>query len=104
VEDAVRASIALSLAPAAVGEVFSVGNTTELPISALAEGVRTLAGSGAPIVLVPYDEAHQPGFEDLRRRGPDIAKAERVAGYRPRVTLDETLRRVIEHLRQTGRS
>jgi UDP-glucose 4-epimerase len=104
VEDTVGASIALSLAPAAVGEVFNEGNTTELTISALAERVRALPGSGAPIVRVPYDEAYQPGFEDLRRRMPDIAKAERVAGYRPRVTLDETLRRVIEHLRQTGRS
>jgi UDP-glucose 4-epimerase len=54
-------------------------------------------------VLVAYEEAYQPGFEDLRRRVPDIRKAERVAGYRPRVSLDETLGRVIEHLRETGR-
>jgi UDP-glucose 4-epimerase len=104
VEDAVRATIALSLAPAAIGEVFNVGTTHELTMSALAERVRTLVGSRSPTVLVPYDQAYQPGFEDLRRRVPDIRKAERVVGYRPRVTLDETLRRVIDHLRQTGRS
>ena len=104
VEDAVRATIALSLAPAAVGEVFNVGTTHELTIQTLAEHVRALVGSDAPIVQVPYDEAYQPGFEDLRRRVPDIRKAERVVGYRPRVSLDETLRRVIDHLRSTGRS
>ncbi len=104
VEDTVRATIALSLAPAAVGEVFNVGTTHELTIGALAERVRALAGSDSPIVLVPYDEAYQPGFEDLRRRVPDIRKAERVAGYRPRVSLDETLQRVIGHLRDTGHS
>jgi UDP-glucose 4-epimerase len=104
VEDTVRATIALSLAPAAIGEVFNVGTTHELTIGALAERVRALAGSNAPIVLVPYDEAYQPGFEDLQRRVPDIRKAERVAGYRPRVSLDETLRRVIDHLRDTGHS
>ena len=103
VEDTVRATIALSLAPAAVGEVFNVGTSHELTIGALAERVRVLAGSDAPIVLVPYDEAYQPGFEDLRRRVPDIRKAERVVGYRPRVSLDETLKRVIRHLRDTGR-
>jgi UDP-glucose 4-epimerase len=103
VEDTVRATIALSLAPAAVGEVFNVGTTHELTIGALAERVRALAGSDSPIVLVSYEDAYQPGFEDLRRRVPDIRKAERVAGYRPRVSLDETLRRVIEHLRDTGR-
>jgi UDP-glucose 4-epimerase len=103
VEDTVRATIALSLAPDAVGEVFNVGTTHELTIGTLAERVRALAGSDSPIVLVPYEEAYQPGFEDLRRRVPDIRKAERVAGYRPRVSLDETLKRVIEHLRDTGR-
>jgi nucleoside-diphosphate-sugar epimerase len=104
VEDTVRATIALSLTPAAVGEVFNVGNTHELTIEALAERVRGLVQSGASIVRVPYDEAYQPGFEDLRRRVPDIRKAERVAGHRPRVPLDETLTRVIAYLRETGRS
>jgi UDP-glucose 4-epimerase len=103
VEDTVRATIALSLAPDAVGEVFNVGTTHELTIGTLAERVRALAGSDSPIVLVPYEEAYQPGFEDLRRRVPDIRKAERVAGYRPRVSLDETLKRVIGYLRDTGR-
>jgi UDP-glucose 4-epimerase len=104
VEDAVRATIELSLAAEAVGEVFNVGTTHELTIGALAERVRALAGSASPIVLVPYEEAYQPGFEDLRRRVPDIRTAERIAGYRPRVSLDETLRRVIQHLRDTGRA
>jgi nucleoside-diphosphate-sugar epimerase len=104
VEDAVRATIALSLAPGAVGEVFNIGTTHELTIHDLAERVRALVGGGAPIRHVPYDEAYQPGFEDLRRRVPDIRKAQRVAGYQPRVSLDETLHRVIAHLRDTGRS
>jgi nucleoside-diphosphate-sugar epimerase len=51
-----------------------------------------------------YEEAYEPGFEDLRRRLPDIRKAERVAGCRPRGPLDETLERVISHLHETGRS
>ena len=103
VEDTVRATIALSLAPAAVGEVFNIGTTHELTIAELAERVRALTGTAAPTVLVPYDEAYQPGFEDLRRRVPDIRKVEQVVGYRPRVSLDETLKRVIDHLRDTGR-
>ena len=102
VEDAVRATIALSLSPAAVGEVFNVGTTHELTIAELAERVRKLAGSDSPIVLMPYDEAYQPGFEDLRRRVPDIGKVERAVGYRPRVPLDESLGRVIADLRATG--
>jgi len=104
VEDAVRATLALSQAPNAVGDVFNIGTTHELTIQELAGRVRALAGSAAPIRFVPYEEAYQPGFEDLRRRVPDIRKAERVAGYQPRVPLDETLHRVIAYLRDTGRS
>jgi UDP-glucose 4-epimerase len=103
VEDAVRATIALSTWPDAAGQVFNVGSHREITIAQLAERVRRLAGSASPIVHVPYEEAYQPGFEDLRRRVPDIGKAERAVGYRPQVGLDETLRRVIEHLRETGR-
>ena len=103
VEDAVRATVALSMAPGAAGQVFNVGTSHELTMTALAERVRNLTGSASPIVYVPYDDAYQPGFEDLRRRVPDITKAGQVIGYRPQVPLDETLRRVIRFLRETGR-
>jgi UDP-glucose 4-epimerase len=103
VEDAVRATIALSLCDAAAGHVFNVGSTQEVTIAELAERIRQLAGSRSSIVLVPYDKAYQPGFEDMRRRVPDIGKAAQFVGYRPEIGLDETLRRVIEHLRATGR-
>jgi UDP-glucose 4-epimerase len=103
VEDAVRATIALSMAAETAGQVFNLGTSHEVTIAELAERVRRLAGSASSIVYVPYDEAYQPGFEDLRRRVPDISKVERVIGYRPQVSLDETLRRVIRYLGETGR-
>ena len=103
VEDAVRATIALCESPAAVGEVFNVGTSHEVTIDALAARIKALTDSPSSITHVPYDLAYQPGFEDLRRRVPDIAKIERVVGYRPRVSFDETLTRVIRFLRETGR-
>jgi UDP-glucose 4-epimerase len=103
VEDAVRATVALSQSPAATGQVINVGSDREVTIGELAERVKRLAGSAAPIVCVPYDLAYQPGFEDLRRRVPDVGKAERMVGYRARVSLDETLSRVIAFLRASGR-
>lgn len=103
VEDTVRATIALSLAPTAVGEVFNVGSREEITVLELARRVKALVGSDSPIVHVPYEDVYRPGFEDLRRRVPDIRKAEETVGYCPRVPLDETLRRVIRFLRDTGR-
>jgi UDP-glucose 4-epimerase len=103
VEDAVRATVAISQTAAAVGEVFNVGTPHEIAIGELAERVKTLAGSASPIVHIPYEEAYQPGFEDLRRRVPDIRKIAALVGYHPRIPLEETLRRVIRFLRDTGR-
>jgi UDP-glucose 4-epimerase len=103
VEDAVRATIALAEIPGAAGEVFNVGTSHEVAIGDLAERVKALVGSASPIVHIPYEEAYQPGFEDLRRRVPDIRKIAALVGYQPRISLDETLRRVIRFLRDTGR-
>jgi UDP-glucose 4-epimerase len=103
VDDAVRMAIALSQSPVTAGEVFNVGMPHEVTIGEVAQRVRTLTGSASPITYVPYEEAYQPGFEDLRRRVPDVSKAERVIGFRPRIGLDETLERVIRFLRETGR-
>lgn len=97
VADVVRALAGLGRAPGAVGEVFNVGSTEEVTIEALARRVLALTGSGSEIIYVPYDEAYEAGFEDMRRRVPDIAKVERCLGWRPRATLDDILRDVIAH-------
>jgi nucleoside-diphosphate-sugar epimerase len=100
VGDVVRALIGLMHEPAAVGKIFNIGNTEEVSILDLAHRVRTLSGSASPIVLIPYDQAYEAGFEDMPRRVPDISKIKTLVGYAPTVELDEILTRVIEHFRQ----
>jgi nucleoside-diphosphate-sugar epimerase len=100
VGDVVRAIIALINDPRAVGQVFNVGNGKEITIGDLAERVRTLAGSHSKIVLIPYDQAYEAGFEDMPRRVPDISKIHALIGYAPTVELDEMVERVIEYFRQ----
>jgi UDP-glucose 4-epimerase len=97
VHDVVRALLALAEHPGAVGEVFNIGSTEEVTILGLAERIRELAQSTSPIVLVPYDEAYEDGFEDMQRRVPDLTKIRRLVGYRPTYTLDEIVLGVIEH-------
>jgi len=55
--------------------------------------------SSSEIQLVPYDEAYQEGFEDMRRRVPDVSKIEALTGWRPRHTLEETLTDTIAEVR-----
>jgi UDP-glucose 4-epimerase len=55
-------------------------------------------GTSAPrLRFVPYDQAYEVGFEDMRRRVPDISKIKAMIGWEPQVTLEETLRHVITH-------
>lgn len=99
VEDVVRALVGLMETDAAVGEVFNVGSTEEITILELAERVRSACGSDSEIRKVPYEEAYEAGFEDMRRRMPDISKVSALIGWRPTCTLDEILDDVIESQR-----
>ncbi|MFQ5343328.1 MAG: GDP-mannose 4,6-dehydratase [Anaerolineae bacterium] len=99
VADVVRAIIGLAEEPQAVGQVFNVGSTHEITILDLARKVLQLAGKdpNGQTVLVPYDEAYEEGFEDMRRRVPDTSRIRAVLGWEPGINLDETLQRVIAY-------
>ncbi|OFW55173.1 MAG: nucleoside-diphosphate sugar epimerase [Actinobacteria bacterium RBG_16_70_17] len=100
VGDTVRALLELPRHEAAFGEVFNIGGGQEIAIMELAHLVRERAGSASEIVTLPYDQAYAPGFEDMQRRVPDIAKLQRVTGYAPSVGLSEIIDRVVEYQRQ----
>ena len=107
VEDVTRALIGLAECPEAVGQVFNVGSTNEVSIVDLARKILILTNAGESvadenrITLVPYDRAYESGFEDTRRRIPDIRRIGEKIGWYPQVPLEETLRRVIAYCRDT---
>ena len=99
VGDVVDCLMKLVKEPAAVGQVFNIGNEEEVTILKLAELVRSLTGSSSAIEFVPYDKAYETGFEDMPRRVPDLAKVRNLVGYAPKVQLNEIISRVIEYFR-----
>ncbi|HXD72302.1 MAG TPA: GDP-mannose 4,6-dehydratase [Vicinamibacterales bacterium] len=100
VADVVSALLKLVVEPKAIGQVINIGNIEEVTISTLAERVRKLAGSHSSIKLIPYDEAYESGFEDMPRRVPDLSKAEKMIGYKPKHSLDDILTQVIDYFRR----
>jgi UDP-glucose 4-epimerase len=102
VGDTVRALIALLDHPDAIGKIFNVGNPQEVSILELAQRVVKLAQSSSPIVLVPYEHAYEAGFEDMRRRVPDISRLTALTGFRPTLDLDDIIRTVIEYEQAHG--
>jgi UDP-glucose 4-epimerase len=101
VADVTGAVIRLATHPDAVGQVFNLGSTEEITILELARRVLALTGSRSPIVLIPYERAYEPGFEDMHRRVPDISRVASLIGYQPRHRLNETLQRIIAHIKAT---
>ncbi len=100
VGDVVKGLLALVKTPKAVGEVFNIGNGQEISMHALAEQIKRMTGSSSEIVLIPYDQAYEAGFEDMPRRVPDLTKIKALVGYQPRVHLEEILTRVIDHFQK----
>jgi UDP-glucose 4-epimerase len=99
VADVVWAIARLCERPDAIGQVYNIGSTEEVTIKELAERVLALTGSQAEIRMISYDDAYAPGFEDMHRRVPSIAKINQLIGYTPQYCLDDTLRRVIDYER-----
>lgn len=99
VGDVVRAVTTLMETEEAIGEVFNVGSTQEIQIRELAQKVIQLAGSSSKIEYISYEDAYGEGFEDMKRRVPDISKIRNLIGWQPEVDLDELLQKVIVHER-----
>ena len=83
-----------------IGEVANVGNTEEITIEGLAWRVNERTSSSSPIEYVPYDQAYEPGFEDMMRRVPSIDKLYALTGFRPQTSLNKIIDRVSSYFHQ----
>jgi UDP-glucose 4-epimerase len=104
VQDSVQSIMRLVDSGKAVGEVVNVGTDEEVTIEGLAEVVKQRTRSSSPITHTPYDEAYEPGFEDMLRRVPSLEKLQRITGFRPRTPLNAIVDRVVAHFREKERA
>jgi UDP-glucose 4-epimerase len=100
VRDTIESIIRLLGNERAIGEVVNVGSDEEISIEALAHMVKKRANSESAIRYIPYDQAYEPGFEDMQRRVPWLEKLQRLTGFRPATPLLEIVDRVVAHLRE----
>jgi UDP-glucose 4-epimerase len=99
VADVVGAIVSLMNEPRAFGQIFNIGSDAEITINDLAETVRVKIQPALPLRHIPYDEAYEQGFEDMRRRVPDLTKIRDLIGYRVNHTIDRILDDVIAFAR-----
>jgi UDP-glucose 4-epimerase len=103
VSDTVEGTIRAGTMPEAIGGVFNIGSDREISILELARMIKSALASSSEIVLAPYETHYPKGFEDTRRRVPDVSKARDALGYVAKVPLDVGLSRTLEWCRTTYR-
>jgi UDP-glucose 4-epimerase len=104
VGDAVQAMIGLMDHPETAGQVYNVGNPSEITIEDLARLVIKLTDSQSSIQYVPYRERYVEGFEDIQKRVPSIEKINQLTGFWPKVSLEQIIQEVIDFYRQNPNS
>jgi UDP-glucose 4-epimerase len=93
--DTIEGSIMAATLKQGEGQSFNIGNNRETTILELAERIKELSGSSSEIIHLSYADAYGSGFEETRRRVPDVSKAERLLGFRARVPLEEGLQQTL---------
>jgi len=83
----------LRLISVAHHEPVNLGNPSERTILEFAKTIISLTGSKSAITYQPLP------LDDPKVRCPDIGKARQLLGWKPVVTLEEGLRKTIEHFR-----
>ena len=90
ISDIVDAIILCLESKKAIGEIFNIGNPLgTITVLSLAQKIIDLTNSKSKIVFVPKN------YVDVELRIPSIQKAIKILGYRPKVDIDEGIRRTI---------
>jgi UDP-glucose 4-epimerase len=92
VRDVAEALPRLLAEPRCHGIVTNLGSDRPVTIEQLADLVIATLGSRSGKRFIPYDAAYGPGFEDLRKRVPDLSRIRRAIGFSPRRTLEQSIR------------
>jgi UDP-glucose 4-epimerase len=103
VSDTVEGTIRCATQEAALGKVFNIGATHEVSVLALANTICAIAESSSPIAFIPYEASYPRGFEDTRRRVPDIARARDTLGFQATIDLTDGIARTVAWCRQNYR-
>ncbi len=97
VGDTADGFIALANADAAIGKVCNIGSGREITIGDLAHLICELCGSKATVAQDP--DRLRPANSEVERLLCDMSLAKSVTSFRPKVSLEEGLRRTIEWFR-----
>jgi UDP-glucose 4-epimerase len=99
VEDSAMGSFLAATKKEALGEVFNIGSTVRSSILEMAHMVLDLTRSRSDIRFIPYEKVYGSHFEDMTRE-LDSSKAEKVLGFKAKLSLREGIETTIAWFRK----
>jgi UDP-glucose 4-epimerase len=100
VKDVIKTLIKLMNNKDAVGQVFNIGSQEEISVENLAKKIIEITKSKSKLVYISYEKAYEEGFEDMQRRVPDIAKVNKLVGFKPTIDLEGIIKSVVEYYKK----
>jgi UDP-glucose 4-epimerase len=100
VDDLVEGTLLAMESDRAVGEIINLGNAEEMSVIDAARLIHRLADTGRElrVKFVPMKEVFGD-YKDIVRRVPDLTKARKILGYRPKYSLEDAIRLSLEATR-----
>jgi UDP-glucose 4-epimerase len=80
----------------ALGRVFNIGSNEPITIMELAEKVVAAVDPRLDIEFESYRSAYPGDFRDVRRRVPDLTTLHSVIAHRPKYSLDDVIREIVD--------
>ena len=82
------------------GKIYNIGTTRRISIEELAGMVIERASSASGIKKIPYEQAYEPGFEDMLNRAPDCSAIRELTAWEPQISLEEIIDDVVAYTRE----
>jgi UDP-glucose 4-epimerase len=98
VKDSVEAVFSLANSEKTIGEVFNVGGVQEISIFELANLIIQLTDSKSKVNFTTYNDAYPLGYEDMKKRVPDISKIKKFTGWEPKLNLEKIIKDVVNYI------
>jgi len=80
----------------AIAESFNLGNSKETSIKEVIETVLKVADSSIGYKIFDTKKEYGNRYEDIIRRVPDVLKAEKLLGWKAKISLEEGIKRTVE--------
>lgn len=96
VDDIVDGIIRSSEVKEAEGEAINLGTNRETSVLELAKAMIKLHGGSADIQFIEHEGIYGTGYEDIKRRVPDVSKSKRILNWEAKIPLEVGLKKTVD--------